>query len=311
MWLGFFVSKKKLSPDLFVAAVIIITLIDLWRIDARGAQYIDNPQLENIFIEPDYISVIKNRKDKDPYRMLNIKQDGSYGSLNRNSNFNAYFLTEDFYGYSAIKPRAYQDYMDIVGPINETLWRMLNVKYIVADKPIPFQGFRLLEQTEKSLVYLNQNALPRLYFVDSVASKPAIEVINMVKQNSFDPKHVAFIEEENFSVDKPDSTVSIEITKYLEDKIEADIIASGNNYLFFGNIFVAPGWKATIDSEETKIYKTNHGYMGIIVQEGKHKIEFNYTPSSFYISKYISLILSALVIIGLVAIILIGRGKTE
>jgi hypothetical protein len=311
MWLGFFVSKKKLSPDLFVAAVIIITLIDLWRIDARGAQYIENPQIENIFIEPDYISVIKKQDDKNPFRILNIKQDGSYGSLNRNSNFNAYFLLEDFYGYSGIKPRAYQDYMDIVGPVNETLWRMLNVKYIVADKPIPFQGFRLLEQTEKSYTYLNQNALPRLYFVDSVASKPAIEVINMVKQNSFDPKQVAFLEEKNLMVDPPDSTASIIIAKYLEDRVEAEVTASGNNYLFFGNIYVAPGWKASVDGNESEIFKTNHGYMGIIVPEGKHKISFNYAPASFYLTKYIVLILSSLTLAGLIVVVFLNLRKNR
>jgi len=130
-----------------------------------------------MFNTPDYVTAIKNQHDKEPFRMLNIKQDRSLGSLNNNSNYNAYFMLEDFYGYSAIKPRGYQDLMDVVGPVNPTLWRMLNVKYIVSDQQIPYPGFQSIYQQGKEFVYRNGDALPRAYFVDSVKSEPDIEVL--------------------------------------------------------------------------------------------------------------------------------------
>jgi uncharacterized membrane protein YfhO len=133
----------------------------------------------------------------------------------------------------------------------------------------------------------------------------------MVKQNSFDPKQVAFLEEKNLMVDPPDSTASIIIAKYLEDRVEAEVTASGNNYLFFGNIYVAPGWKASVDGNESEIFKTNHGYMGIIVPEGKHKISFNYAPASFYLTKYIVLILSSLTLAGLIVVVLLNLRKNR
>src|SRR5690606_31645613 len=87
--------NSKVSADFLVAAVIILTLIDLWRIDSRGAKYINNPDIKNLFNQPEYISAIKNQKDEDPFRIFNLKQDGSLGSFNNNSNFNASFLVED------------------------------------------------------------------------------------------------------------------------------------------------------------------------------------------------------------------------
>jgi uncharacterized membrane protein YfhO len=61
--------------------------------------------------------------------------------------------------------------------------------------------------------------------------------------------------------------------------------ASGNNFLFLGDNYVPVGWKAAIDGNETKIYKVNHGFRGIVVPEGEHTIEFTYLPESFVISK--------------------------
>jgi len=132
--------NKKFSADVLVLVIIILTVIDLWRIDSRGAKYYDNPQIKNQFQTPAYVNAIKSQNDKEPFRILNLKQDGTLGSFNQNSNFNAYFLLEDFYGYSGIKPRTYQDIMDVVGPANPTLWRMAGVKYLVLDRPVQMPG---------------------------------------------------------------------------------------------------------------------------------------------------------------------------
>jgi uncharacterized membrane protein YfhO len=67
--------------------------------------------------------------------------------------------------------------------------------------------------------------------------------------------------------------------------------------------------KQAIDGNETKIYKVNHGFRGIVVPEGEHTIEFTYLPKSFVISKNLSLALSSLAFIGLFVGIFISRKK--
>ena len=300
--------NSKISKDSFVVIVIVLTLIDLWRIDARGENYIDNPDLKNLFTQPDYITAIKNQNDKQPFRVLNLKQDGSYGSFSNNANFNAYFLLEDFYGYSAIKPRGYQDIIDVVGPANPTLWRMLNVRYIVTSKPVNAPGFSLLDKTDKSVVYKNDNALPRIYFVDSVKTEEGMALLNNIKNSSFDPKDLAFTNAE-INVDPIDTTVYAKIVDYKDELIKVDANASGNNFLFLGDTYLPYGWKAKIDGNPTEIYKANYNFMGIIVPKGKHLVEFVYAPASFYISKYIVLVLSSLVILILGLALIIKRRK--
>ncbi len=307
-WAANFYIKEKLSRDTMVLVIIIFTLIDLWRVDARGVKYVPVPNIENDFRKPDYVKVIEEQNDKEPFRILNLKQDGTLGSFNQNSNFNAYFLLEDFYGYSGIKPRAYQDIIDVVGPVNATLWRMLNVKYIITEKQIQFPGLAPIYTGDKSVVYINQYVLPRLYLVDSIEYKPEVEILQQIKISSFDPRHKAFVSEDGLNVLPPDSSASVKLTEYKDELVAADVKASGNNFLFFGDSYVPTGWKAYVDNNETELYRTNHGYMGIIVPAGSHKVEFRYAPESFFISKYLSLILSSLVVLGLI-IVLVSRRK--
>ena len=307
-WAANFYIKEKLSKDSLVLVIIIFTLIDLWRVDARGAKYVPTPNLENDFKKPDYVKVIEEQNDKEPFRILNLKQDGTLGSFNQNSNFNAYFLLEDFYGYSGIKPRAYQDIIDVVGPVNATLWRMLNVKYIITEKQVQFPGLAPIYTGDKSVVYINQYVLPRVYLVDSVEYKPEMEILQQIKTSSFDPRHKAFVSGKGLKVVPADSSTSVKLTEYKDEVVAADVKASGNNFLFFGDSYVGTGWIAYVDNKETEIYRTNHGYMGIIVPAGSHKVEFRYAPESFYISKYFSLVLSSLVVIGLI-VVLVSRSK--
>jgi hypothetical protein len=300
-WLVYLYSKNKLGADALVLLIVAVTIFDLFRIDGRGAKYIEDQNINQVFAQPDYITAIKSQNDKDPFRLLNLKQDNSIGSLGQNSNFHAYFLVQDVYGYSGIKPRGYQDILDVVGtPANPTLMRMLNVKYLVTGQPLNFPGFTPVMNAEKSNVYRNDSALERAYFVDSVAVQKPLEILNAIKNNTFDPGHVAFVEEGGVNADKPDSTASVSIIRYSDEVITLKAKASGNNFLFLGDTYIPVGWKAYIDGKETKIYKANHNFRGIIVPKGEHNIKFEYAPVSFTISKYVSLGLSSLTLVFLI-----------
>jgi len=295
-WLLFVYYKNKITSSLLLLLLTGFTLIDLLRIDNRGATYVADQNIDQIFEPPAYIKAIKAQQNDEPYRILNIKKDGSYGSLNHNSNYNAYFLEQDMYGYSAIKPRAFQDYMDIVGPINSTLWNMLNVKYIISAEETIFPGLELVSQTDNDFVYENKRAMKRAFFVDSIMTGKPIDFMRLIGENQIFPHEVALVEEE-IQIDAPDSTASVHVVNYQDEEITISVNASGNNFLFLGDTYYPHGWSAYIDGTETKIYRTNHAFRGIIVPPGSHEIKFIYAPISFTISKYLALIFSGLILL--------------
>lgn len=300
--------KNKLSSDLLVIFLLIISFFDLARIGSRGATYTPESDMSAVFKQPYYITAIKSFKDNEPHRLINLKRDNSMGTVQHNSNFNAYFLEEDFSGYSSIKPRTYQDIIDVVGNVNETLWRMLNVKYIILDQNIAFPGLTLASSDNKDFVYKNENALPRFYFVDSVAKATGIEILNNIKNKKFDPKRKAFVEED-INLPVGDSLAKVIVNKYTDEKVILKTNSSTNSFLFAGNTYL-PGWKAFVNGKETKVYKANYGFMGVIVPKGENTVEFVYAPKSFFITKYIALVLSSLTIVILLVGIVSNKKKS-
>ncbi|HKI77537.1 MAG TPA: YfhO family protein [Ignavibacteriaceae bacterium] len=298
-WLAYIYIKGKITADLLGIFVLIIVVVDLWRIDYRGIDYGDESSIKQEFAMPAYLNAIKSEQNDGPYRILNLKQDGSLGSFNRNNNYYVHFLIEDFYGYSGIKPRTYQDLIDVIGPANPTLWRMLNVKYLILDKAVNLEGFTNIFTDQNNYVYKNNNVLPRAYFVDSVATSTPLDILNSIKNNSFDPKKVAYLENGNINVDKPEKSASITVKSYGDENIVLNANATGNNMLFLGDTYYPVDWIASIDGNEAKIYKLNHGFMGILVPNGNHIIQFSVKPASFYIGKYITLTCNVLIFIGL------------
>ncbi|MDH7604320.1 MAG: YfhO family protein, partial [Melioribacter sp.] len=300
----------KINKQLLLTALAFFILFDLFRIGNRGASYVDAKQIDELFNEPDYVTAIKQQNDKEPFRILNLKQDGSLGSLRNNANYNVYFLLEDFFGYSAVKPRTYQDIVDVVSPVNVTLWRMLNVKYIVTNQPYNPDGFVPVYQSANTFVYKNEKALPRVYFVDSVLAEKPLEILNAIKNDSFDPQNKAYLENVDFKIEPKDTTTNAVITKYQDEHITVETKSNRNNFLFFGTTYL-PAWKAYIDGNQIKIYKTNYGFMGIVVPKGNHKVEFIYEPKAFKIGKNLSLILNIILYAGIIAIVVMSRKKNK
>jgi hypothetical protein len=308
--LSYIYTQAKINKDFLITCLIIISLFDLFRISNRPSSYIDIASVNELFKQPNYISVIKQQDNKEPYRLINLKQDRSFGTFGQNANFNVNFLQEDFYGYSAAKPRSYQDIMDVVGPVNMTLWRMLNVQYIITDRPYSPPGFTTLYSSQKEFVYRNDKALPRVYFVDDVKQATKPEMLKAIKDETFDPKKLAYVEKLDFKFDKGDSTSSAVIDQYKDELISVNTTSKGNNFLFLGTTFL-PSWKAYIDGSETKTYRANHGFIGIVVPQGNHKVEFKYEPGGFAFGRTLSYILNTLLFCGIGIVFYTNKKKNN
>ncbi len=283
---------KKTKSALVISALILFSLIDLWLIDYRGLHFKEMQDLPRMYAKPGYVEFVQKDKS-EPFRILNLKQNGSLGSLNNHANFHVYFKVEDLYGYSALKPRGFQDFADVVGLANPALWNILNVKYLILEKPVEYAGLKPVYQDNSSAVMLNTNAKGRFYFADSLETGKPIEYLRKMKAGFYNNANIAFAENmPSVNIEKPDSSAYIKYIKFDHRNYELEVNATGNNLLCISNTFYPHAWKTEIDGKPADMFKVNHGYSGVIIPKGKHIIKTYISIDTFNIGKIITLILN-------------------
>jgi uncharacterized membrane protein YfhO len=87
--------------------------------------------------------------------------------------------------------------------------------------------------------------------------------------------------------DKYPTNQQINIFETSHNSIMININSSEKGWLLLADVWY-PGWKATIDGRETKIFRADYLFRGIEVPEGNHSIKFQYQPISFIIGGTIS-----------------------
>lgn len=154
---------------------------------------------------------------------------------------------------------------------------LLGVKYILSLQDLEGEKLRKVYQEGETRIYENLNVFPRVYFVNEIiyASNKNIAIQKMFL-NNIDLRTTAIVEGEYPLQGISLATGSAEILYYSPNKIK--ILTQNENvgFIVLTDSYY-PTWKAYIDNKETKIFRTNFNFRGIIVPPGKHNLEFKNT----------------------------------
>jgi hypothetical protein len=280
----YFYLKGNIKYQLFGFALVILMMIDLWHIDYKTLHWDNKTDNEAYFKTPDYVDwILKNEPNTYDFRVLNLNK----GQPVRENTL-AYWRLQNIYGYQGAKLRIYQDVDDVVGTTNPNAWALMSTKYIITDQPYNDSMFTPVFQGSKYILR-NNEFNPKAFFVNSYKVGAPMEILTAIKDGTFDPKEMAYLEKDpGVSIDAADSTAMAKITSYDIHNIVIDAESSGNNLLFVSEVFY-PDWKVYIDDQPAEILKTNYLFRGVVVPQGKHKIEFKFEPETYYAGKSISM----------------------
>ena len=186
-----------------------------------------------------------------------------------------------------------------------TLTALMNVRYIAASNGItPTVALNRAFGGEIT-VYENASALPRAFLVERAELLPQSEVLKKLATPDFDPTVAVLIEEEHPSASvatpDPDPPGSVDITSYRRNSVRVEatldrpawLVLSDQNY---------PGWAATVDGVDEKVYTAYYLFRAIRLGSGPHDVVFSFQPTTLLPASVISG--TALILIG----ILLGRG---
>ncbi len=335
--LSYLFVNKKLPKSAFMIAVIVITMIDLWRISNRAMDLVPKAIEKQPFQQTDIINFIKSDLEKERFRICDLASNVP--------NSSAYFLIENVNGYIPTKLRVYQDMMDVMcGGSTSTvthpfMWNLMNAKYIISDKEFGGGSQPLFRSQQTGhYLYYNPSYCKRVFFVDSVIVEPDdYKILKKLDSSSFNPKTLAYIEKpladnivpsgqyaaemkelekqiqqedptfklDDANIDAPLFVPIAKIVEYKNEYIKIETETQAQHLLVLSEMYYPVSWKAYIDGQETEIYKTNFGFRSVIVPAGKHTLEFKFVSEVFILGRNLSAGTNIVVLIALIIGILL------
>jgi hypothetical protein len=175
---------------------------------------------------------------------------------------------------------------------------MLNVKYVLTEKPVDLQGLSwVLDGPGESKLYQNHYWLPRAFLVKQ------FQVLNSEQEYArafieltFDPGSTILLETEPkrfLELKKmpivPNLVSTVRVLSYENNRIVLQVDTPEAALLFMSEAYY-PGWQAYVDGRQEEILRADYVFRAIPVGPGSHRIEVVYQPLSFKVGLAVSLL---------------------
>ena len=255
--------SKLIGRNFTFLIVSLIVIVDLYSVNSR---YIDKDLFIDKSINTYQLSEIDNEilLDTLDYRVFNL----STGLSNASSSYYHNSLN----GYHAAKLRRFQEYYDyLTFHDNEKLFNSLNVKYLIGK-----------DDQDQDQLYINPDALGNAWSVDSllILDNPD-ELLNKLKDT--DISKIALGLKNSIPKDLPQTfeskdLIKIEKVKNSSSHLTYNYNALSEQLIVFSEIYYPSGWEVFIDGERSNFFDINYLLRGMIIPEGKHEIEFFFSP---------------------------------
>jgi hypothetical protein len=292
--------RGKVPGWALVGGALVLTVIDLWRVDARPAKYYAKQEASAFFVPTPAVDFLK--KDPEPYRILPLTGEG------QNNNWYAYFKISSILGYHPAKLKIYQDVIDENGPVgivktlshgNFNVVDMLNMKYVVADREIAVGPLETVFR-DRQFVMRNNAALPRMWFVDRarVIADPAAHLAALA-DTAWDPRTEALLFDDVGALD-PGTGGTAQVTRYYPREIDARVESPGNSLLVLSEVYYEPGWKAWLDGAPVPIQRADYLLRAVKVPPGSHTLRMRFDEPSFLRGAILSLSAYSLIFLALI-----------
>lgn len=275
-------ARRLRTPAVKYLAIIFI-ILDLFIFHFYGTGFKGN--ISSFQKKADLEGFNLFRHDSDYFRVyLYAKDAGSLEKLGIPPNANMLYGVSYAGAYSPLITKRYSEYFKELGNSDDSLGfvftkeetfsknlsrlSLANVKYIYSAEKMVHSDLSLIGQTQAgNYLYLNQQVLPRAFFMKNVHFLPKQKSVNLDLSEEYFP---------------------LKIVEYSHGKRQIFSKENRDGWLFLSSLWY-PGWHATVDGGEVEIYRASDLFQAIPLKRGEHKIVFLYQPESLRWGAAISL----------------------
>jgi hypothetical protein len=301
--------KRRLSAVALAAVLVGLTLVDLWRIDARivGPMVGERSSVSTESFKDDVTEFLQ--RDQSIFRVFPMGRDFS-------DNRYAAFRIFSVGGYHAAKPSLYEEFDKSIlrtGRLTPAVLAMLNVKYIIVpDYLTPGELMRLAYDGSRK-VYEFRAPLPRAFLADSaVVVQSPQAVLDSIASAGFDPSRTALVLEPVPSATSTAQGSTARIVSFGLNEVDLEAQIAAPCFLVLSELYY-PDWKAEVDGARVNIYRTDFLLRGLPLGSGAPKIRFFYESRSLRTGMFLSAGASVVILGCLVpsAVRLVRRRRRE
>lgn len=245
-------------------------------------------------------------------------------------NLPAYHDVSNIIGYNPLNLERYMEYIvwnELGVPVDGALrTELINRGGVIAITRLKTKMIRLLNlkaiyayPRKKGIpgaaVTKVENSYPRAFYVKNHrVIKDKITILKRLNSADFNPRREIILEEDPEKTGTEDKTTASlinlpRITRYEPDYIRIKVDPPYKSFLFLSEVYY-PGWKATVDGEDRKIYRANYVFRAIPVKPGDRCVEVIFKPQSVKTGRIVSII-SILITMAMAATGLKKSNKTK
>lgn len=282
----FLYLARVIDRKALVIFIIVITLLDLLRFGWKFEPFSPSRWL---YPKTKTLSFLENESTREAFRIAAIDDKLIP------PNFSVSSKLQMISGYDPLYLKSYGEYIvamergkpDISLPwgfnriivpknYNSKLFNLLNVKYVLSLDEINSRNFRLVMTEGQTRIYQNMSYVPRVFFVSNVlTARSKQEILSVLLGQGFDPSSTAVIQGNFTDENKLLGQGSARIVDYQSNSVRVLTDNDADGFLVLLDIYY-PGWYATIDNQETKIYSTDYLFRGVKVPAGQHEVIYKY-----------------------------------
>ncbi len=145
---------------------------------------------------------------------------------------------------------------------------------------------QLVHESGKTRVYLNEGYFPRAYVVPkAVPAANEVEALALVQQHAESLQETVVLE--TLGKEEPPrwqtavtSASKVAISHYGLNEVALDVVLDDAGFVVLADTFY-PGWRATVDEQETPVYRANSVARVVFVPAGSHTVTFSFVPNDF------------------------------
>ena len=277
-------AQNKLKIHTFALIILIVLLIDTWRIDKLFLNYVNPnrvPPQERI--NADAVAFLK--RDNSLFRVLALPDHNQMPlpGIDLVTGFNDFAIQR----YDNILKS------DALYNPNPAIRNLLNTKYIVAPSEMNIPYLQKIAGRQGLHIYRNPGALPWFYLTPQYEIIPdENQILQKLTDPNTNPMQTALIEENPGITSTPNASEagSVKRLEYNEHQghLKLSTTAHGPRILVISQNH-HPNWTATVNGEPKPLIRANYLWTAVALEPGEHTVELTYRDPIATTARWITL----------------------